>query len=94
MCVHHVLRHCDWNLSCSANDPRRTSQNFFQSGHNAGRKGVYFLAVAGYWDDAGLVMLVAVFALTWRSLLGNKANTEGNRTKDGEEEKKPQWPCI
>ena len=42
------------------------SEFFFKVATNAGRKKVYFLTVAGYWDDAGLAMLVAVFALTWR----------------------------
>lgn len=46
---------------------------FFKMAINAGRKEVYFLAVAGYWDDTGLVMLVAVFALTWRESMGEQS---------------------
>lgn len=38
-----------------------------------GEKRFISLKVAGYWDDAGLVMLVAVFALTWREPIGEQS---------------------
>lgn len=66
--VHHFPGHCDWNLSCSANDPRRANQNFFSKWLQmlGEKRFISLLLLAVGMMQVWWCWLLAVFALTWR----------------------------
>ena len=82
-CVHHFPGHCDWNLSCSANDPWRANQNFFSK----------WLQMLGEKRFISLLLLaIGMMQVWWCWLLSLLSH--GGRTQRWRGRKKPQWHCI
>lgn len=89
-CVHHFPGHCNWNLSCSANDPRRACQNFFQNGHKCWEKRGLFPCCCWLlgWrrsGDAGCCLCSHMEGVYG----GTKLTQRGIEPKDGEGERRP-----